>query len=86
MKRYRIVTNTGNLFRIQRRVRLVFARFWVFEKYYEVTDTYPKVISHPVEFKTIEDAEKYIEDRLKKVIDHKKWKVVKAFSDNKPAS
>jgi len=84
MKRYRIVSNTDNIFRIQRRVRLGFARFWVFEKYYEVTDTYPKVIAHPVEFKTIDEAQKYIEAKMVKVVEHKKWRVVRAFSDNKP--
>lgn len=84
MKRYRIVANADNVYRVQRRVRLGITRFWVFEKYYEVNDTYPKVISHPVEFKTMEEAKEYIEGKLKKVIEHKRWRVVKSYSDNRP--
>ncbi len=86
MKRYRIVKNEKDVYRVQRRIRLGIAKVWVFEKYYEVNDTYPKVISHPVEFKSDKEAKLYIEEKMEKVIDHKKWQVVKSFSDNKPVS
>lgn len=83
MKRYRIVTNAEHVYRVQRRLRFPFARIWMFEKYYEVNDTYPKVIAHPVEFKTEEEAHAYIKKELRNVYEHQKWHVVKSFSDKK---
>lgn len=86
MKRYRIVSNAEHVYRVQRRVKLGFARIWVFEKFYEVNESYPKVVSHPVEFKNTEEAERYIEKRLKEELEKKRWRVVKSYSDNKPVA
>jgi len=86
MKRYRIVSNAEHVYRVQRRIKLGFARIWVFEKYYEVNESYPKVVSHPVEFKNTEEAERYIEKRLKEELEKKRWRVVKSYSDNKPVA
>jgi hypothetical protein len=79
MKKFRIVSN-GKVFRVQRRVKLWFMRYWSDDKYYEVNDTYPKLITHKVEFPTFEEADAYVKSRIQDVNEHKKWRVVKKFN------
>lgn len=84
MKRFRIQTN-GKKYRVQYRVKLGIFDFWRTETYLEVSDTYPKVIKHPVEFESFEKAEEYVLVELEKPeaqeSPKKGWKTVCKYSD-----
>ena len=80
MKKYRIITN-GKIYRVQRRFNLGILHFWHNDHYYEINDTYPKVIKHTVEFGTKKEAAEYVKQCLDQEQNEKTWKVVKKFSD-----
>ncbi len=75
MKHFRIITD-GSKFRVQKRINFAGLRFWLNEHYYEINDTYPKVISHNVEFDNHKEAKHYVKDQLGKLNVHSRWKVV----------
>jgi len=81
MKRYRIITNES-VYRIQKRCRFGPLHFWKNEKVYEVNDAYPKVVSHWVEFKNLEEAESFVKKRMKEEKPPSRWKVVRKFTDS----
>jgi len=87
MKRYRITTN-GENFRVQHRVKFGPLDFWRTDYFYEVTESYPKVVKRRVEFPTLEEAERYVAARLKETTPHQpkksgRWKVVRKYSDKR---
>jgi len=84
MKKYRIVTN-GENFRVQHRVKLGPLDFWRTDHYYEVKESYPKVIKRPVEFRAFDEAEDYVETQLAQIEPkrpkEKRWQTVRKYSD-----
>ncbi|MDP0490747.1 MAG: hypothetical protein Q7Q71_06840 [Verrucomicrobiota bacterium JB023] len=90
MKRYRIISNDEK-YRVQKHVRFGPINYWKTEKFYEVTETYPKVVAHKVEFDYLAAAEDYVRKQLKEEKPLKRmwpfavpkgWKVVEKFSDS----
>ncbi|MGE9270113.1 MAG: hypothetical protein ACQKBU_04855, partial [Verrucomicrobiales bacterium] len=89
MKRYRILTDSER-YRVQRHVRFGPINYWQTEKYYEVKESYPKVVAHRVEFDKLEEARDYVNERLKEEKPTRRWwpfaipkgwQVVEKFSD-----
>lgn len=86
MKRYRIISD-GQKYRVQHRIKLFIFDFWRTDTFNEVSDNYPKVIRHPVEFESLEEAEDYVFDQLRQLDPkeerkkEKAWKTVRKYSD-----
>lgn len=90
MKRYRILSD-GERYRVQRHVRWGPINYWSTERFYEVREAYPKVVSHRVEFDDKDEAEAYVRERLKEEKPTKRWwpfavpkgwRVVEKYSDS----
>lgn len=89
MNRYRILTD-GARYRVQQHVRLGPINYWHDEKFYEVRESYPKVVAHRVEFGDLAEARDFVRERLSEERPHRRrwpfaipkgWRVIEKFSD-----
>ena len=83
MKRYRILTD-GDRFRVQRHLCFGPFRIWRYAKFIEINDSYPKVVRRVVEFDDFQEADAYVQQKLKtETPKRRRWRPVQKYEERK---